>query len=58
MKNKYLYFIIFYQYAVFDIVGEVGNWKKWFTVAQSEQFDGIWNTEMEGYDMFKFKYSA
>ncbi|KAL4224158.1 Sulfotransferase [Mactra antiquata] len=37
--------------------GSVGNWKTWFTVAQNEAFDKQWNSEMEGYSMFKFKYA-
>ncbi|KAL4224038.1 Sulfotransferase [Mactra antiquata] len=37
--------------------GSVGNWKTWFTVAQNEAFDKQWNSEMEGYNMFKFRYA-
>ncbi|XP_067652173.1 sulfotransferase 1B1-like [Haliotis asinina] len=27
--------------------GEVGDWKNWFTVAESEKFDRIWNDKMK-----------
>ncbi|KAL4223289.1 Sulfotransferase [Mactra antiquata] len=37
--------------------GTIGNWKTWFTVAQNEEFDRIWESEMKGYDMFKFRYT-
>ncbi|XP_060086371.1 sulfotransferase 1A1-like [Ylistrum balloti] len=36
--------------------GEVGGWKQWFTVAQSEMFDEYFRKEMEG-SKFKFKYT-
>ncbi|XP_053374864.1 sulfotransferase 1A1-like [Mercenaria mercenaria] len=37
--------------------GQVGDWKNWFTVAQNEMFDKIWEKETKGQDMFKFKYT-
>ena len=36
--------------------GQIGDWKNWFTVAQSEMFDAWWDKETKGLDMFKFRY--
>ena len=33
----------------------IGDWKNWFTVAQNEMLDEIWNKKMET-SMFKFRY--
>ncbi|XP_046559929.1 sulfotransferase 1B1-like [Haliotis rubra] len=36
--------------------GEVGDWKNWFTVAENEKFDHIWNDKMEDTGI-KFMYT-
>ena len=36
-------------------VGVIGDWKNWFTVSQKEQFDAIYNKEMENVDV-KFTF--
>ena len=33
----------------------IGDWKNWFTVSQKEQFDAIYNKEMENVDV-KFTF--
>ena len=35
--------------------GMIGDWKNWFTVAQNEIFDEIWDKNMCN-SMFKFRY--
>ncbi|XP_053376632.1 sulfotransferase 1B1-like [Mercenaria mercenaria] len=37
--------------------GQVGDWRNWFTVAQNEMFDKIWENVTKGLEMFKFKYT-
>ncbi|XP_046559930.1 sulfotransferase 1A3-like [Haliotis rubra] len=37
--------------------GEVGDWKNWFTVAESENFDITWNEKMNGSGI-EFSYSV
>ncbi|XP_046353753.2 sulfotransferase 1B1-like [Haliotis rufescens] len=36
--------------------GEIGDWKNWFTVAENEKFDQIWNEKMKD-SGFKFTYT-
>ncbi|XP_046546531.1 sulfotransferase 1C4-like [Haliotis rubra] len=36
--------------------GEIGDWKNWFTVAENESFDQIWNAKMKD-SGFKFTYT-
>ncbi|XP_046353622.2 sulfotransferase 1A1-like [Haliotis rufescens] len=36
--------------------GEIGDWKNWFTVAESEKFDIIWNEKMQD-SGFEFTYT-
>ncbi|XP_046542811.1 sulfotransferase 1A1-like isoform X2 [Haliotis rubra] len=36
--------------------GEIGDWKNWFTVAENERFDQIWNAKMKD-SGFEFTYA-
>ncbi|XP_046353757.2 sulfotransferase 1B1-like [Haliotis rufescens] len=36
--------------------GEIGDWKNWFTVAENEKFDQIWNEQMKD-SGFEFTYA-
>ncbi|XP_048257081.1 sulfotransferase 1C2-like [Haliotis rufescens] len=36
--------------------GEIGDWKNWFTVAENERFDQIWNEKMQD-SGFEFTYT-
>ncbi|XP_046353755.1 sulfotransferase 1B1-like [Haliotis rufescens] len=36
--------------------GEIGDWKNWFTVAENEKFDQIWNEKMKD-SGFEFTYT-
>ena len=38
-------------------LGQVGDWKNWFTVAQNEMFGNIWEKETKDLSSFKFKYT-
>ncbi|KAJ8314015.1 hypothetical protein KUTeg_008576 [Tegillarca granosa] len=48
-KSDYLYWKVTLK------IGEVGGWKNWFTVAQNEEFDSIYRSEMKD-SKLKFKY--
>lgn len=37
--------------------GEIGDWKNWFTMSQSERFDELWQRTMEN-SVFKFRYES
>ncbi|XP_046569010.1 sulfotransferase 1B1-like [Haliotis rubra] len=39
-----------------SVSGEIGDWKNWFTVAENERFDQIWNAKMKD-SGFKFTYT-
>lgn len=55
---KHLVEKAFHQGFNFFRKGEIGDWKNWFTVAESEMFDEIWSREMKDSEMFNFKYSS
>ena len=37
--------------SFFIILGQVGDWKNYFTIAQNEEFDAIYEKEMKGYNV-------
>jgi hypothetical protein len=40
------------------VVGEIGDWKNWFTCADNEMFDETWTKEMAKSKLFEFKYTC
>ena len=44
------------KFFLISITGEIGDWRNWFTVAENEMFDNIWQDEMKGCTRFTFKY--
>ena len=50
IKLRHILFILI------SISGEIGDWRNWFTVAENEIFDKIWQDEMKGCTRFTFKY--
>lgn len=38
------------------LLGQVGDWKNHFTVAQNERFDAVYSEKMKGVDV-KYRYT-